>query len=1232
MFGLIRMLCINSYKRGKVHELLLEKGHVLVLGRNGAGKTALVQLIPLFYGTQPSAIVGKSVVKSTLAEFLLGTRFSYIAFEYQRHPGEEGKRLAVLRTGEEGRIVYQLFRCGYDQRLFLNENNQFRDFADLRHTAASLGYTSSQVLNNADYVRVIQNVPSPTKRADDLSRLAADYACVEAGRNLRHIEKVVGSMFKESAGFDDLQHIVISSLRLRSELTNTRELRLNKSEIYGWLDQRSAYLAIMKHAETMQDARTQAAQLEELERRIGRIRAQTSRLHGRAVAAHDKAVQKKESLGHEHTKTMQTLAAIRSGRENDVAGVKGLLGEARAAQGEIAKRREHFAVERAQDKANELEHVLPMKKRQLDAATKRKEILVGEQRSVEQKYEALKLARQKQGMEDQRSVQALREDVRNQADAAKSERDAQERLELSAIDATAKAALGAREDNRQLLVQDLADRNAELQRPQATAETVKRMRDVDEAIEAVRLRLVAAGKKERGATTAKNEALAAFQELEHSLAAAQAEESRLRDQLENINGQISPRGDSLLAFLRNNCEGWEGTLGKVIDPELLSRQDLDPTHETDSASAGLIMGVRLDIDRIEPKPELSIEHLKAARVNTERAIDEQQVRVRAAATALQAGGDQVKAANDALSLATSGREQLESQDRHLREQLIGLKTQQQAEIAACIEGARKAVETATDALRHFDDETTRIRQQYADKADEVRTAARQAFERATVELTATLARYDDDLRAKNNEEERDLAALDLQRVAALQNKGVDPEQLAAVERDIEDCDREVKRIGGFQKVVSDWNAWKAATEVREPELARTVAQHERDKEFAERELAKVLDQIKDEEELFERTKAAIETKIEQSAEVIRRCDTLPTATALDITGSLTEYPEERNEASLITIQTLEEQAGTAVREHRQVAQKLRGVVDLVRSAMRNAEDTAIRDFYTNASQEVGDSENGVLWAKELAKWFDFGHRQVQQALAGRGKNIADTVQLFHNELTEFALEIRRFNSALQAGLDRSMTTGASGMAQFDKLRDLKITVTSRLQEEKMWDPMNAFVAEINALSGRGFSGELQGDGFAAALRKVLGVWGTDNSLRIDLASQIRIKGEITENGHRKLFASAQEFKDVSSSGLTCIILMIVLCAFVSMIRGESKAMITWALDETARLDAANIRAMLDVLQANRIGLVTATPDLPKRSMQQFNHIVLINDERELLVATPSSPGASTAKIVEVTHV
>ena len=45
-FELIRMLCVNSYKQGKVIELRMADGHVLILGRNGVGKTTLAQLIP----------------------------------------------------------------------------------------------------------------------------------------------------------------------------------------------------------------------------------------------------------------------------------------------------------------------------------------------------------------------------------------------------------------------------------------------------------------------------------------------------------------------------------------------------------------------------------------------------------------------------------------------------------------------------------------------------------------------------------------------------------------------------------------------------------------------------------------------------------------------------------------------------------------------------------------------------------------------------------------------------------------------------------------------------------------------------------------------------------------------------------------------------------------------------------------------------------------------------------
>jgi Protein of unknown function (DUF3584) len=132
-FELIRMLCVNSYKQGKVIELRLADGHVLILGRNGAGKTTLAQLIPLFYGVPASHIVDRSGGRSPITEFLLRGRASYIVFEYRRHDnanGEDGLRTVVLRSDDEGRMVYQFFRGGYDQRLFITDARTYRDYAD----------------------------------------------------------------------------------------------------------------------------------------------------------------------------------------------------------------------------------------------------------------------------------------------------------------------------------------------------------------------------------------------------------------------------------------------------------------------------------------------------------------------------------------------------------------------------------------------------------------------------------------------------------------------------------------------------------------------------------------------------------------------------------------------------------------------------------------------------------------------------------------------------------------------------------------------------------------------------------------------------------------------------------------------------------------------------------------------------------------------------------------------
>ena len=59
----------------------LEGGAVLT-GRNGRGKTSLLQLLPVFFGENPNRIVGTETNRLNFAGYYLPRLTSYILFEY----------------------------------------------------------------------------------------------------------------------------------------------------------------------------------------------------------------------------------------------------------------------------------------------------------------------------------------------------------------------------------------------------------------------------------------------------------------------------------------------------------------------------------------------------------------------------------------------------------------------------------------------------------------------------------------------------------------------------------------------------------------------------------------------------------------------------------------------------------------------------------------------------------------------------------------------------------------------------------------------------------------------------------------------------------------------------------------------------------------------------------------------------------------------------------------------
>ncbi|WP_348635839.1 ATP-binding protein [Cupriavidus sp. AcVe19-1a] len=106
-------------------------------------------------------------------------------------------------------------------------------------------------------------------------------------------------------------------------------------------------------------------------------------------------------------------------------------------------------------------------------------------------------------------------------------------------------------------------------------------------------------------------------------------------------------------------------------------------------------------------------------------------------------------------------------------------------------------------------------------------------------------------------------------------------------------------------------------------------------------------------------------------------------------------------------------------------------------------------------------------------------------------------------------------------------------------------------------------------------------------------------LEVDLSQHIRIRGKVMENDVEKAFHRESELENVSSNGLTSIILITLLLGMLNMIRGKDAIYITWVTDEVGKFDGPNFIALMDMLRDNRIDVITASPDLNPRHYRKF---------------------------------
>ena len=104
--------------------------------------------------------------------------------------------------------------------------------------------------------------------------------------------------------------------------------------------------------------------------------------------------------------------------------------------------------------------------------------------------------------------------------------------------------------------------------------------------------------------------------------------------------------------------------------------------------------------------------------------------------------------------------------------------------------------------------------------------------------------------------------------------------------------------------------------------------------------------------------------------------------------------------------------------------------------------------------------------------------------------------------------------------------------------------------------------------------------------------GEDKGLVADPVDLISLKISANVNNQGvKTASNEHELANISSNGLSYIILCVILIGFVNRIRRSENVVVPFVVDELKDLSFANAKTLLDLLTRNNITMISAFPDV-----------------------------------------
>jgi hypothetical protein len=1216
MFKLNRLILIDSYKPGTLQEVRLD-GHTNLNGVNGAGKTTLLRLIPLFFGERPGRLVPKNRVTDSFAKHYLPNESSYIIFEYLRN--EQVCQVVIYASPNEEGLCYRFVDKGFDSDDFMEQRADgllmpisCRDLG--RHLSKKQINCSNQLTARDDYRTVIQNLPH--KKGQEIRNLIARYSFCEGstGRRLKDIEKIVSGMLMRSTDFADLREMLVNCIDENSEAI---ALEVQMETLDSWHKEYRAF-------QETEAERAQAVELSRLDNDLRQIELGLTELQQRLqllLNSHQQHKQQQEEAG---TLLSQQVMSVKLQWDEQEQTIKSELASVNAELQTAEKQKTALEQERASWEQQSIQQKrllysrLHQIKSDLALEEGNRRTLMAHVQDIEAEFGRMKAEKEKHVADQQHKLELTSQNIRQQASEQISQASQATEAQKETLHEHAQQQQETTNQSLGDLRQQLGVLNgkmAEIQPDPVLLENRELKLSAQQDLQQKKQEAEDAIKKIDTENRSNQQQIDGVLKDQQKLA---DDKQQLESAILQKQQQLAADSATVLGFLREQQPEWGQTIAKVLNPDLLLRDDLEPSWQANHADScyGLVLNldvlpadqtadesqIRLDLQALEHQ----LKQLQLAERESAEQLDN-----------LHKNADKIKKQRKTADLALG---QIQTQLKKLSDELLSLKQQierSKKQRTAELEQEKQAVNlliSQTDAQlqllkQQLNQELQALQQRLLTKTKQINVQAEQEIQQ-TLQQIAVL----------NQQKGQELAQLEQQRLSCLRERKIDTATLTALESKIAQLKADETAAEQAGGMVQDYQRWLDKDWSRYQDW---LDQSNNARQQQQR-LDAALSQANN---LYLQQRKSLEAQLEQIKSALSKLDK-DIATICRLLEDLKNYPKRIIELvsfdSAHDLLLLQTDYRKLTEQHKTQRKELAQLISHFKRVLSRFPGSDPAKYYASVENECGIDGDDTVWLTPILNWYDSRYLESKRLLVVQAQNFGSAIRNYQQNLAKFDRGIDSLSRRLAANIDSNI--------RFEKIESIQGRLTSKVATLGYWEQLVVFTKNFDDWNRTG-DGALPGREFADMVKQVSEQLQGKGRVEMKLVNLLELEIIVTENGRNKRATHAEELRQISSHGLSYLILCVFFIALVNMIRKDQPLNIIWPMDELKELHQMNIELLIDILTKNHITLLSAFPDPDPDVLRLFKNRYQVIGNRELVeMEFDADYLASLEPLAEIGHV